>query len=207
VSKNKLMNRIFLALLLAGVLLAYGGEQTHDASLSVNAKVEQGQDKTEKEVRRTPKGSVVTTTVKTETETCTLEITVENQTEQKDSYQLEWFFISEKTSESENGELSIFSSGKAEVTVAGGSSVTKTEVSKPFIFINRMNAVTGSGDRNQSQQIRGGDVYAGYLVLVKASGEILQKESNDARFLTDKWLTQTKATIKTTIPVRAKKKK
>jgi len=189
-----------------GAPFAYGGEQAHSASLSVKAKTESKQDKTEASDAK--QDVSVATTVKTETETCTLEIEIGNQTEQKDSYQLEWFFISKKTSGAVSEKPSVFSSGKAELTLAGGASITRKEVSKPFVYTTKTVDRTGPGGRfGNSQQTRGGDVYAGYLVLVKAGGEILQKESNDAWFLTDEWLAQCESTIKAPAPAPVKKKK
>lgn len=208
--KNKTANRILGSLLLVGVFFCatrgYSEEKTHDAALSVKAEKTQKQDK-KRTTDEKPNVSV-TTTIETETETCTLEITVENPAKQSDSYQLEWFFISQKDEGTPNEKLYIFGLGKVDIDLEGKAEITKTEVSKPFVYTKKSIDRTGpSGNAGSSQQTRGGDEYAGYIVLVKAGGQIIQKESNDARFLNDEWMAKCGAAAKTARPPPKNKKK
>ncbi|NOU36698.1 MAG: hypothetical protein HOO88_08005 [Kiritimatiellaceae bacterium] len=207
-SRNKVTDRVFISLLLAGTLFAgaasYGEDQLHDASLSVKSDKTQKQDRN-RTTEQKPNASV-TTTIETKTEACTLEITVGNSTKQNDSYLLEWFFISQKDEGTSADKLYIFGSGKAVVDLEGKAEITRTEASKPFIYtkksIDRVGPGGGSGNATQT---RGGDAYAGYIVLVKANGQILQKESNNARFLTDEWLAKCESAAKVSPPVKKKK--
>jgi hypothetical protein len=143
--KNKTANRVFVSLLLASTLFigtaSYGEEQTHDAALSVKAEKTQKQDK-KRTTEEKPSASV-TTTIETKTEACTLEITVKNLTKQSDSYQLEWFFISQKNEGTSNDKLYIFGLGKAVVDLNGEAEITRTEASKPFIYTQKSIDPTG----------------------------------------------------------------
>ena len=203
---NKTAERVFTLLLFTVAFFvateSRGEEKRHEANLSVKAKIARNQDDNETDAEKV--NGFVTTAVKTKTETCTLEITVENTTEQNDSYRLEWFFISKKTSGKENEKLLVFNSGKADIVLDGSASVTRTEVSKPFIYTKKTVYWTDrGGGTGNSRETNGGDVYAGYLVLVKADGELLEKESNSSRFLTDEWVAQCEQAAQS--PAAAKK--
>jgi hypothetical protein len=120
-----------------------------------------------------------------------LEIEVSNTSDQSDSYQLEWYFISKKTTVKGTEDMVVFNSGKDDVALGGGASIVKTVTSKPFIFtVKNIDSVskTSTSGEGTPKQTRSGDTYVGYLVLVKADGEILGKESNSSRFLEDEWL-------------------
>ncbi|HNX53717.1 MAG TPA: hypothetical protein PLD51_06745, partial [Pontiellaceae bacterium] len=101
--------------------------------------------------------------------------------------------------------------GKMPITLDAGASAVKKAVSKPFIFtVKDVDVVNSNGVRaglGLSRQIRGGDEYAGYIVLVRAAGDILQKDSNSSRFLNDEWLAQCDKFSKITPAAKKKKKK
>lgn len=181
----------FSFLLLAGVSFipveSCGEERTHKASLSVEAKTTQ--DRENKQSVEEKENASVATIIDTETETCTLEIEVENRSEQSDTYTVQWFFISKKSIGKGDESLVVFSPGKAQMIIDGGSSDKKTIESAPFIYtIKTIDRAGRSYSGSTATQTRGGNSYAGYIVLVKAGGEVLQQKSNSSRFLTDEWI-------------------
>lgn len=194
--RSKMTVRRFAFLLLAGTLFvstdSRGEERIHKASLSVEEKTTQDRDK--KQSVDEKDNATVTTIVDTETETCTLEIEVENRSEQRDTYMVQWFFLSKKSAGKGDESLVIFGSGKTQMAIDGGSSSKKKIESAPFIYtIKTIDRTIRAHNGGNATQTRGGDSYAGYVVLVKAGGEILQQESNSSRFLTDEWIAKCEA--------------
>lgn len=209
-SRIKTVERVFIALLFSSSLFvaaeSSGAEQAHRASLSVKAETARTRDKT-KTVDEKANGTI-TTVADIETETCTLEVEVANAADQNDTYQLEWYFISKKTSAKGDDGLAIIDFGKAPITLDAGASAVKKAVSKPFIFtvknVENVSKASSSGT-GMSRQTRSGDEYSGYIVLIRADGEVLQKDSNSTRFLKDEWLAQCEKLSKIT-PATKKKK-
>lgn len=189
----KKTGRTFSCLLFAAVLFsireAGGSDQVHRTSLSVRDEIERSRDRQTSVVQK--KMATVTTSIAEEKELCTLEIEVENSGDQSDSCQLEWYFISKKTLGNGDDELTVFDAGKASVTLQGRESIEKKVTSKPFIFTVKDVESLGLGSGNATsmpKQTRGGDAYAGYIVLIREGGEIIEQESNSSRFLKEEWL-------------------
>ncbi|MEI7851904.1 MAG: hypothetical protein WCH86_08730 [Kiritimatiellales bacterium] len=178
---------------------------THQISLSVGASTDQSRNKVSTSEDRV--NSTATTTVESDSEVCTLEIGVKNDSDREDVCSLEWYFISEKTPVKGDKEPGVFDSGKEELTLQKGSDEKKTIVSKPFVFTVRTIDRVGNDDNNDSgnsKRTRQGDTYVGYIVLVKAGGKILDQDSNSSSYLTDEWLARCAAFVK---PAEGKKKK
>lgn len=189
----KKTGRTFSCLLFAAVLFLVresgGSEQVHRVTLSVRDGIERSRDRqTSVEQKKT---ATVTTSTVEETELCTLEIEVVNSGEQSGRCQLEWYFISKKTLANGNDELTVFDAGKAALTLEGRESIEKKVTSKPFVFmvkdVDHAGIGSGSGT-GMPRQTRSGDAYAGYIVLIRADGEIIEQESNSSRFLKEEWL-------------------
>jgi len=175
----------------AGTLSA---EQRHEVSLSVTAETTQTRDRTQSSDEKD--NFSATTTTDAESETCSLEIEISNATDQKDAYQLEWFFISKKKADNGDEKFVILDFGKSPVSLLGGAGIVQTVQSKPFVLttktIDRTPRAAKNNNVGNSTRTRSGDTYAGYIVLLKAGDEILAKESNESRFLEDEWLERCK---------------
>ena len=210
-SSKKPAERIFISLLFAFSLFvaaeSCGAEQPRRASLSVKDETTRTRDKAEAVDEKS--NFTATTMSDIKTEICSLEIEVSDPAEQGGSYELEWYFISKRTSPKGDEELVFLNSEKTPIILEGGASLVKTAVSKPFVFtvkdIISVAKVSNTGTGN-SRQIRSGDVYAGYIVLVKAGGEILDQQSNTDRFLNDEWLAKCEAAVSEKSAPKKKKK-
>lgn len=210
-NRNMTAERRVMSLFFTGVLFvavgSFGAQPAPEVSLSVDAKTSRDRNRSQ-QVEERANGSVTTTT-DTETEICTLEVQIQNAEEQSNPCQLEWLFIGKRTLDNGEDTLVIPDSGKSEMTLQKGSNEKKTISSKPFVFSEKTIDRTRNEfqrDAGSSRRIRQGDTYVGYLVLLKAGGEILQKESNDDRFLKDEWVARCEAAAKTS-PEKKKKKK
>ena len=207
-SRKKSVRPGLILLLLAGLLSgeSRGEEIRHQISLSVDGSTEQSRKKVSSSEDRP--NATATTTVESESEICTLEIGVKNDSEQEDACSLEWYFISRKTPVRGDKETVIFDSGKEELTLQKGSVEKRTAISKPFVFtvktIDRV-GYDDIDDKGNSKRTRQGDTYEGYIVLVKAGGKIINQESNSSVYLTDEWLARCEAFVKP--PFGGKKKR
>lgn len=209
-NRNMTAERMVMSLLFTGALLvaveSSGAPRAHDMSLSVDAGTSRDRNRSQQVDNR--ENGTATTTTDTTTEICTLEVRVQNTAEQSDSCQLEWLFIAKRTLETGNDTLVILDSGKSEMTLQKGLEEKKTIHSKPFVFSEKTIDRTRNEfprESSNSRRIRQGDTYAGYLVLLKADGEILQKESNDDRFMSDEWISRCELAEKSS-PEKKKKK-
>jgi len=210
-NRNKMAGRIFIHLLFASVFfvssesVAASGAK---ASLSVNISKARNR---ESEHGTAQKGNVsVTTMVEKETETCAMEIEVENSAEQAGNYDVQWCVIAKRISGKDSEKLVISDSGKIEIT--RGSKMTGTETINPKPFIFTITSIDRAGNsvgnyNGSSTQTREGDVYAGYIVLVKADGNLLAQESNDDRFLKEEWIAQCEKAVQLKASLKAKQKK
>jgi hypothetical protein len=209
-NRNMTAERMVVSLLFTGALFvaseSFGAQPAREVSFSVDAKTSRDRNRSQ-QVEERANGSVTTTT-DTETEICTLEVQIQNTAEQSNSCQLEWLFIGKRTLANGDNTLVVLDSGKSEMTLQKGSNEKKTISSKPFVLSERTIDRTRNEfqrDSGNSRRIRQGDTYAGYLVLLKAGGEILQKESNDDRFMRDEWIARCESAAKSS-PEKRKKK-
>ena len=188
-SSNKLAIRVFTFLLFTGALLvaaeSHGAGQKHRASLSVDHKA--SMDRDQQSITKTLKsGAEETTTTKTETETCTLEIDVKNSGKQSGTFRVEWYFIAEQIKKGAEDQRIISHPGAKEITLDAkqtGQEIVSTE----FVVTDKV-IDTISADWDSSKQTVSGEIYEGYIVLVKVGDEIIAQESNSSRYLKDKWL-------------------
>jgi hypothetical protein len=207
--RNMTAERMVMSLLFTGALFSaaesFSAPRAHDVSLSVDAGISRDRNRSQ-QVDNRENGTVATTT-DTTTEICTLEIQIQNTAEQSDSCQLEWIFIGKRTLDNGDDTLVILDSGKSEMTLQKGAEEKKTIPSKPFVFSEKTIDRTRNEfqrESGNSRRIRQGDTYAGYLVLLKADGEILQKQSNDGRFMRDEWIARCESAAKSS-PKKKKK--
>lgn len=188
-SKNRMTDRIFISLLCTVTLFSAAvsrGEEkrSHQASLSVEESVEKD-GKKEKESRVDQNGNTITTTTDKKTDDCTLVIEVENRSDQSDTYEIVTAFIAKRI---DLDKPAVFESVKKNITVEGNGTFKETVVKQ----LSSTEKVVDYGGWD-SKKTRTGDTYAGYIVFIKAGGEILAQESNSSRFLTDEWIAQCEA--------------
>ena len=211
-SKTKPAGRISRCLFFVGMLLVIpDAVSASDARASLSVHVAKIGNR-EQEEHLTQNGSVVTT-VEREITSCVLEIEVENQSERTSDYDIEWCVIAKRTAANDSASLVVSDAGKIRITREGRATGTETVKPRSFVFTitskNYEDSDSGDMDSDYSQQTREGDIYAGYIVLVKADGEILAKESNDDRFSKDEWVAQCEKAVQAKATTKAipKKKK
>jgi hypothetical protein len=204
-SRTKMTGRISLCLFFAGAFFI--ASESSGAEVSLSVKDSTIRERNREQQTEQKKNASVTTTVDKETEVCTLEIEVENPADQSANYEVLWCVIAKRTSGKNDETLAIPDSGK--ITISRRSKETSVETihPKPFVFtVKSTNREVLEKNYTGSNQMRTGDTYAGYLVLVKSDGEILQKESNDDRFMRDEWIARCEVAAKSA-PEKKKKKK
>ncbi|MGE4488296.1 MAG: hypothetical protein AB7E95_01985 [Kiritimatiellales bacterium] len=196
-SQGRVQGSLMVAIFLMAVFPVCN---TFSSSLSVRADVSTERDKQEETENKSR--AIVTTETSTETDHCVLTVDVGNSSDQFEDYQLEWFFIAKRTSKEVSEELVVADSGRTDLQMDAKETIQKTIAAKPFVFtVKSINSeLNGGGDR--SRQMRSGDTYAGYTVLLKKDGHIVAKKSNSSRFLKDEWMDKYQI-----VPSKAKKKK
>lgn len=165
----------------------------HQLSMSVKPSINDDRQKTA-DNKVGANGNTITSEVTTKTGTCSLEVEVSNSADQNDSCEIIVGFVGKNE---ETGDTALSGISRKMITVAAGGELTET-------FMNRfvLTEKTVGSDYN-SRQTRKGETYRGYIVLLKAGGEILAQESNSSIYLKDSWITQ----CETASPVQQKKKK
>jgi uncharacterized protein YdbL (DUF1318 family) len=198
-SRTKMAGRGFLCLFFAGAVFI--ASQAAGAEVTLSVKDSTTRDRNMEQQTEQKKNASVTTTVEKETEACTLEIEVENPADKAADYEVMWCVIAKRTSGKNDESLVVSDAGKIMITRGSKSTGVETVHPKSFIFtVESTNRENPNMNSNTSAQTRTGDTYAGYLVLVKADGELLAQESNTSRFLKEEWIArcekaaQTKAT-------------
>ena len=189
-SKTKPAGRISRCLFFVGMLLVIpDAVSASDARASLSVHVAKIGNR-EQEEHLTQNGSVVTT-VEREITSCVLEIEVENQSERTSDYDIEWCVIAKRTAANDSASLVVSDAGKIRITREGRATGTETVKPRSFVFTitskNYEDSDSGDMDSDYSQQTREGDIYAGYIVLLKSDSQTLAQDSNDDRFSTDEW--------------------
>ena len=190
-SRKKMIKRIFMPLLCTVVTFAAAisrGEEkrVYQAGLAVEESVEKDSKKDQKR-QNNANGTTTTTKTDNKTEECTLVIQVDNRADQTDTYELVVGIISKNAT---LDKAVVSEATKKTITVAANETFTET-VKKKFILTE-----TVVDNSYEAKRTSTGDTYAGYIVLVKAGGEILAQESNSSRYLKDEWILQCQTVAK-----------
>jgi hypothetical protein len=175
----------------------------HDGRISVTLKSDKSVDKESEEDEKENENSGVTTTTTTtkrsQTEIDHLKITVANNTTHPDTYTLEYYFFGESVYKSnrdrdeepdDEGKISIVDGGTRRVTVDARRRQVEEISSKPFI----VEKVTVDSERSNSDYssdpriTEKGTESAGWIVLLKYGGDILDKKASSNKFLEDEWM-------------------
>ncbi|MDF7806004.1 hypothetical protein P4E94_01045 [Pontiellaceae bacterium B12219] len=174
----------------------------HDGRISVSAKTTKTNEKDEKveekENQRTGEKRKHSTITRTYSETQHLKIAVFNSTAHPDSFTLEWYFFSKNVSkggtekERENDKKDdtpkLQNSAKKQVTLEGLTQLEIEMNSSPFVM-TRIEKYTG-GNTGRNEPRTTGEENAGWLVLLKYNGEILDKKASAKSYLGDDWIQQ-----------------
>lgn len=208
-SGHRMSVRILLWLFCAGASLIVSDSFGADISLSVKASTTHSREKEQNTEQK--KQNFITTMIEKETGTCTLEIEIENPADHPANCEVLWCVIAKRTVDKDDAKQIVSDAGKIEITRGGKMTGTEIVNPKPFIFtttsIDRAGNSVGGYNAN-STQTREGDVYAGYIVLVKAGGEVVAQESNDDRFLKEEWVAQCEKAVQLKVSQsKAKQKK
>ncbi|VGO12857.1 hypothetical protein PDESU_01411 [Pontiella desulfatans] len=181
---------------------------THDGRISVIVKSDKSVDKDteedENENEKTGATTTTTTTTRSQTEVVNLRVTVANNTTHSDTYTLEWYFFGEsvvkmnsrngeKTDEEKAaGKVTIFDGGTRKVTVGARARNQETIASKAFV-VEKVTVETERSNSDHSGDPRvteSGTESAGWLVLLKYGGTIMDKKASSRKFMEDEWMGQ-----------------
>lgn len=193
------MRRTIGWMVLSGLCIAafcFAEPVEHQLSLSVKHSTERDEQR-EASDREGVNANTITTTVITRTEACTLEIAVDNEAEQSDTCELTVGFVGKSV---ETDKPVFLGASKKKMTVEAGETLNE-RFTKQFVETER------TVDRGQnSNRIRKGENYEGYIVLLKAGGEIIAQESNSSLYLKDDWIAKCEAGMPAPKPGNKKKR-
>jgi hypothetical protein len=183
--------RLFISLLCTVVIFAAAtsrGEvkRIYQAGLTVEESVEKDSKKDQTR-RNDSNGTTITTKTDNRTEDCTLVIQVDNRADHPDTYELVVGFLAKNVA---LDKTVVSEATKKTITVAANETFTET-LTKKFVLTE-----TVVDNSYEAKRTSVGDTYAGYIVLVKAGGEILAQESNSSRYLKDEWILQCQSVAK-----------
>ncbi len=136
------------------------------------------------------------TSSKTSTETAayTLDIQVSNPAKQEVSFDVEWYFISQPLNEEgDEGDPILCEKGNTTLAIGPQKRAGHQAISKPLSKTETKTTRESSGnnddsDRSDSSKHVSGDVYAGYVVLVKYEGKVVAQKASETKFGTPEWL-------------------
>jgi hypothetical protein len=190
--------RVCMGVVLAALFAAdsFGEVPRLRVSISAQDNVEKHRDKGETE-EETDRNNKITTFEKM-TETCTVQVALKNSGDAPFTGRMQWCFISDhfsgklKDQLPEEAERAVFSPGNKEVTIPAGETLNETITSEPFEYEEKTvetENYTGNGNTT-SRDYETGDVYKGYLILLRVDGEIVAKKANTSSYTKDEWVTQ-----------------
>ncbi len=162
----------------------------HEGRISVSSKIDKDSTKeVEEDEQENKNGDTITTTKITRTQTAiqNLKITISNNTTHPDTYSLEWYFLGQ-TLVSET--VGIHDSGTQNITVDARKRTQHTAESKAFVIekisVNRESS--NSGSSRDPKVTETGKEIAGYVVLLKYNGEIIDQKASASVYLSEEWM-------------------
>ncbi len=186
---NKMMNRQQHIVTIAALGLALGINSAFTAPvrgpaarINVTARLEKDRDSQKSKSKKS------TTNTKQSAATYHLDIQVSNSSKPNASFDLEWYFLKRPIDKKGNkGDPVLCEKGKTTLEIGGQKRVMHKVVSAT---LTTTETKTSSKKKKGSstKKSAAGDVYAGYVVLVRHEGKILAKDSNENRFTSPDWL-------------------
>jgi hypothetical protein len=151
------------------------------------------QDKLNKD-RESEKTESDKSSSKTTTESLTydLDIQVSNTSKQEGTFDLEWYFFKCRLdSKGKKEDPVLCEKNKTSLTIGGQKRVSHKVTSQTLKNTESKSSKSSSGKNSKSSgssKSFSGSTYAGYVVLARQDGKIVQKYSSDKKFLTDAWI-------------------
>ncbi len=182
------MKRQTATLLVIGMAVGFGSflatpVQAAGVRLTVKGDLDRDSKSEKKETKKSSRRS------ETESLTYELDIQVSNTTKQEAIFDLEWYFLRRPLdSKGKKGEPVLCEKDKIALTIGGQRRVSHKVTSETITNSESKTSKRSSGNGPGSSKSFSGDVYAGYVVLVKKDGKILAKKSNETKFTSAQWL-------------------
>ncbi len=167
------------------VLLAVLSGVAHGAGVGLVVKGDIKKDRTSD--KKEDKNS--STKTSTETAVYAISIQVSNTSKQEGEFDVEWYFIKRPVEgDGAKGDPVVGEKGKTTLSIGPQKRTMHQVESRPLTCTETKTATSGKSGGTKSSS--SGDIFDGYIVLVKHDGEILAKQSNQARYLTEEWLSK-----------------
>ena len=172
--------------------------------LSVKGGLEKDQDATKVE-----KGNTTTKT-QSEDQYYELDVTVSNTLKEEGTFDLEWYFFKRPLDkEGDKGDSVLCEKDKTTLTIGGMKRVThsvKSEnLSSTEVSVDQNKQGKRSGNGKTKKTINGA-VYGGYVVLVRAGGDVIEKYSDNKSLLKGDWQGRLDQSVSTKNDSKDKKK-
>jgi len=176
---------LVLAVLVGGVS-AEAGAKRFAGRISVSGKLEKDRDSSKKE------GNNSSSRSKTETQFYDLKITAANTGKTEGAFDVEWYFFKRPLDNKGNKEDHVLAGqGKQTVQLKGMKRQVLPVKSEVLSWSETKSSKSSSKKNNSSSSSKktiSGAVYGGYLVLLRADGEIISRYSPDRKMTSDDWL-------------------
>lgn len=128
-----------------------------------------------------------TKTVITKTETFPLDVMVTNRSKAPATVDICWYFFQNSYVSAKKKKAVVGERGSKTVTIAAGKFAREKIASKQLkLVVNIEESESDDGD-TYSEHYEGND-FAGYVVLIKQDGEMLEQASSDKEFLSEEWI-------------------
>lgn len=149
---------------------------------------------------------------KSEVQHYDLQATVANTGKNAGTFDLEWYFLKRQLDGKGNkGDPAVCEKGKETLTIGGMKRVTHPVTSSSLSWSETKSSKSGNSNRgnnsSSSKKNISGAVYGGYVLLLRADGQIVAKYSSDKRFLTEEWLQKLQAPVAKPKPKKAAPRK
>lgn len=154
---------------------AQAGMKTYAGRVSVSGELEKEKNASGKDAKSKSKG---------ETQYYELKITAANTAKTEQSFDVEWYFFERKLDKKgKKGDYALGDKGKKTIVLPGMKRQTFNVKSKDLSW-------TETKATKKTKKTITGDVYGGYLVLLRVDDHIVSRYSPDQRFTSDKWLSK-----------------
>lgn len=141
---------------------------------------------TEKEVEDKGSHGNYTKETKTQRETYSLDITVNNTAGQGDSFELFWYFIGHPVTADGDGDEVVIEAGKTTLSVPSRQRV-KHEVTSGTLTLTRIeDEKFKSGDLETIVTVNGNE-FDGYAVFMMRAGILFDKKASASKYLSEEW--------------------
>lgn len=175
-------------LMLATVMSSVNGEAGEKrcaGRISVSGDLEKSRDSSKNE------GDKSSSRSKTEAQHYELTITAANTGKIDGSFDVEWYFFKRALDkDGDKGDVVLSEKGKKTVKLKGLKRIVIPVNSKVLTWSETKSTTKGSSNKSSSssKKVISGEVYDGYLVLLKYNGEIISRYSPDRKCKSDEWL-------------------